>query len=286
MNRRSFLAQLAAASALPAIAQAGPFTGRIYKAVKVTMIRTGKTTIDKFKIAQDAGFDGISLFAPDRFDLREALAAQDKTGVKIHNVNGTYHWKERLSDPDPAVRQKAVQNLKDSIQFSADCGGSSVLLVNGKVTDPVKENHEHVRQRSIEGIEKALPLASRVGVRILCENVGNGFCPDAQQWADYLDSIDSPFVGAFFDIGNHHGLGGAPRWIRTLGNRVVKIDIKDRNLQRDKNCNLFDGHVDWAEVRMALQQIGFSGWATAEVGGGDAARMKQVAERMDQALGL
>ena len=286
MNRRSFLAQLAAASAIPAVAPAGVFTGRIYKAVKVTMIRTGKTTMDKFKIAQDAGFDGISLFAPDRFDLKEALAAQDKTGVRIHNVNGTYHWKERLSDPDPAVRKKAVQNLKDSIQFSADCGGNSVLLVNGKVTDPVEENHEHVRQRSIEGIQQALPLASRVGVRILCENVGNGFCPDAQQWTEYLDSIDSPFVGAFFDIGNHHGFGGAPHWIRTLGSRVVKIDIKDRNLQRDKNCNLFDGHVDWAEVRMALKQIGFSGWATAEVGGGDAARMKQVAERMDKALGL
>lgn len=286
MNRRSFLAHLAAAAALPAVAHAGPFTGRIYKAVKVTMIRAGKTTLDKFKIARDAGFEGISLFAPDRFDLKEALAAQDQTGVRIHNVNGAHHWKERLSDPDPKIRAKAVQNLKDSIRFSADCGGDSVLLVNGKVTDPERENHEQVRQRSIEGIEQAIPLASRVGVRILCENVGNGFCPDAQQWADYLDSIGSPWVGAFFDIGNHHGLGGAPHWIRTLGERVVKIDIKDRNLQRDKNCNLFDGHVDWAKVRMALKQIGFTGWATAEVGGGDAARIKQVADRMDQALGL
>lgn len=271
---------------MPVVTRAGEFTGRIYKAVKVTMIRSGKTTLDKFKIAQDAGFDGISLFAPDRFDLKEALIAQDKTGVRIHNVNGTYHWKERLSDADPKVRAKAVQNLKDSIQFSADCGGDSVLLVNGKVTDLEKENHEHVRERSLDGIRKALPLASRVGVRILCENVGNGFCPEARQWADYLDAIANPFVGAFFDIGNHHGLGGAPHWIRTLGTRVVKIDIKDRNLQIDKNCNLFDGHVDWAEVRSALKAIRFNGWATAEVGGGDAARMKQVAERMDKALGL
>jgi L-ribulose-5-phosphate 3-epimerase len=286
MNRRSFLGQMAAVSALPMLADAGDFSGRIYKAVKVTMIRTGKTTLDKFKIARDAGFDGISLFAPDRFDLKESLIAQDKTGVRIHNVNGTYHWKERLSDADPQVRAKAVQNLKDSIQFSADCGGDSVLLVNGKVTDPDTENHEHVRVRSIAGIRQALPLASRLGVRILCENVGNGFCPDARQWADYLDSIDSPFVGAFFDIGNHHGLGGAPLWIRTLDQRVVKIDIKDRNLQSDKNCNLFDGHVDWAKVRSALRQIRFNGWATAEVGGGDAARMKQVAERMDKVLGL
>jgi len=286
MNRRAFLSRLALASALPAVARADEFTGRIFKAVKVTMIRSGRTTLDKFMIARDAGFDGISLFAPDRFDLREALAAQDRTGVRIHNVNGTYHWKERLSDPDPAVRAKAVRNLKDSIQFAADCGGDSVLLVIGKVTDPARENHRQVRERSLKGIRQALPLAARLGVRILCENVGNGFCPEAGRWAAYLDSLDSPWTGAFFDIGNHHGFGGAPHWIRTLGARVVKIDVKDRNLQTDRNCNLFEGHVDWAQVRRALRDIRFNGWATAEVAGGDAARIRQVAERMDQALGL
>ena len=34
------------------------------------------------------------MFAPDRFELKEALVAQDKTGVRIHNINGTYHWQE------------------------------------------------------------------------------------------------------------------------------------------------------------------------------------------------
>jgi hexulose-6-phosphate isomerase len=292
MNRRVCLAQFVAAAGCGTLAafgesaQGGELTDRIYKAVKVSMIRTGETTLDKFKIARDAGFEGISLFAPDRFDLREAVAAQDKTGVRIHNVNGTYHWKQRLSDADTSVRARAVQNLKDCIQFSADCGGDSVLLVNGKVTDPTTENHQQVEQRSIDGIRQALPLASRLGVRILCENVGNGFCPDAQQWRDYLDSIGSPFVGAFFDIGNHHGFGGAPHWIRTLGHRVVKIDVKDRDLQRDKNCDLFDGDVDWSDVRSALKQIQFTGWATAEVSGGDAQRIEQVAQRMDRALGM
>lgn len=286
MNRRSFLSTVAAGMAAPALALAGEFTGRIYKAVKVTMIRGNMPLLDRFKIAQDAGFDGISLFAPDRFDLREALAAQDKTGVRIHNVNGSYHWKERLTDTNADVRKKAVQNLMDSIQFSADCGGDSVLLVIGKVTHPETENYEQVRERSMAGIREAIPLAARLGVRILCENVGNGFCPDATEWKAYLDKLNNPFVGAFFDIGNHHGLGGAPHWIRTLDQQVVKIDIKDRNLQTDRNCNLFDGHVSWEDVREALKDIRFNGWATAEVGGGDAARIKQVAQRMDKALGL
>ena len=267
-------------------AQAGPFTGRIYKAVKVSMIRGDMPLLDKFKLSIDVGFDGISLFAPDKFDLMEALAAQDKTGLKIHNVNGANHWQIRHSDPDPQVRAQALQDLTDTIQFAADCGADSTLLVNGKVTDPQNENHEQVRERSTAQIRATIPLAARTGVRILLENVGNGFCPDARQWADYIDSFASPWVGAFFDIGNHHGYGGADHWIRTLGTRTVKIDIKDRNLDTDKNCNLFDGHVDWAKIRKELGAINFTGWATAEVQGGDKDRLRQVAERMDKALGI
>ncbi len=284
MNRRHFLAQLGAAAVAPAIASADQFTGRIFKAVKVSMIRGQMPLLDKFKIAQDAGFDGISLFAPDMFDLREALIAQDQTGVRIHNINDSVHWQVRLTDADPAIRKKALQALKDALQFAHDCGADSVLLVIGKVTDPKNENEQQVRERSIENIRRAIPLAARLGVRILCENVGNGFLPDAKQWGDYLDVFDSPWVGAFFDIGNHDGYGGAAHWIRTLDHRVIKIDVKDRNRDRNKNCDLFDGHVDWPAVRRALYGIRFNGWATAEVSGGDAARMKQVVERMNKAL--
>lgn len=289
LDRRSFCRRALAAAALPLLgsgASAGPFTGAIYKAVKATMIRGDMPLLDKFKMSRDVGFDGISLMAPGRFDLKEAMRAQDITGLRIHNVNDAVHWQVRLSDPDPAVRAKALEAMKDTLKYASDCGASSILLVIGKVTDPKNENHEQVRQRSTEQIRKAIPLASRLGVRILCENVGNGFCPDAQQWAEYLDSFASPWVGAFFDIGNHHGYGGADHWIRTLGLRTVKIDVKDRNMDTDKNCNLFDGHIDWAKIRKELKALNFTGWATAEVGGGGRDRLREVAERMDKTLGI
>jgi len=37
-------------------------------------------------------------------------------------------------------------------------------------------------------------------------------------------------------------------------------------------------------VREALAEIGFAGWATAEVGGGDVARLTTVRKQMEQAL--
>ena len=290
LDRRSFCLAAAGAVLAPRISSgataAGPFAGRIYKAVKVSMIRGEMPLLEKFKLSKEVGFDGISLFAPDRFDVSEACEAQEKTGLLIHNVNNAVHWKKRLSDPDPAVRAESLDAMRGAIEFAHRVGASSILQVIGKVTDPEHENHEQVWERSTAEIRKALPLAAKLGVRILCENVGNGFCEDPNEWAKYVDQFGSPWVGAFFDIGNHHRFGGAEAWIRALGTRIVKLDVKDHDLTAGRNCNLFDGDVDWQKVRDELARLEFTGWATAEVQGGDKDRLREVAERMDRALGL
>ncbi len=294
LTRRSFLATAAgAAMTVPAVASAaanaptpGPFAGRIYKAVKGSMIQGEMPLLEKFRLSKEVGFDGITLFAPDREDLKEALEAQDKTGLMIHNINNAVHWKQRLSDPDPAVRQESLEALMAALRFAHAAGASSVLLVVGKVTDPEHENHDQVWERSIAGIRQAIPLAAKLGVRILCENVGNGFCETPQEWARYLDEIGDPWVGAFFDIGNHHSRGGAANWIRVLGERIVKLDVKGHDTTIGRNCNIFDGNLDWASVRDELAKLQFTGWATAEVKGGGRERLREVAERMDKALGI
>jgi hexulose-6-phosphate isomerase len=273
------------APALPAAPDEDQLAGRIYKAVKVTMITGKMSLLEKFQLAKDVGFEGISLFAPDRFDLKEALDARDKTGLLIHNVNNAVHWNQRLSDPDPKVRSASLAATMDAIRFAHAAGASSILQVVGKVTNPETENHQQVWDRSMAELRKAIPLAARLGVRILCENVGNGFCTDPKQWCDYLDEFASPWVGAFFDIGNHHSYGGADRWVRALGTRIVKLDVKGHDSTRQKNCNILEGDIDWQAVRNELAEIRFTGWATAEVRGGDRARLRQVVQRMDQVLG-
>jgi len=243
--------------------------------------------MDKFKMSVDAGFDGISLFGPGQMDTKEVWAAQDKTGLPVHNVNVWDHWKVRLSDANPAVRAEALKNLTGAMEFAHDLGASSVLSVIGKVTDPKTENHDQVWERSSAQIQKALPTAARLGIRIQCENVGNDFCRTIPLWIKYIDQFDSPWVGAFFDIGNFDQIeGGAAAWIRALGTRISKIDVKDRDHAKNKNCNLTEGNVDWPDVRRALKEIGFTGWATAEVQGGNLDRLKEVVQRMDLVLGI
>ena len=291
ISRRQFLKTSSTALALGLGSQTVSFSQStanrpIYKAVKVTMIQGDHSVYEKFRMSSEVGFDGISLMAPNWFEVKDVLQAQDKTGLRVHNVNDAKHWKVRLSDPDPAIRKQAVQDFRDTLQFASDTGADSILLVVGKVMDEKNENHAQVWERSTQAIFDTLPLASKLGVRILLENVGNGFCETPDLWNQYIDQFQTHWVGAFFDIGNHHSRGGATNWFRKLGPRIVKLDIKDHHSGRKKNCDLFDGDVNWSEIRQEINRIQFTGWATAEVSGGDKARLRQVAERMDRALGI
>lgn len=257
----------------------------IYKSLKWNMIQTEGSVLDKFKLVKELGYDGIELNSPDDVDKGEALAASQQVGLPIEGLVNATHWRVRHSDPDPSVRAEALKNMQVALHDAKQVGADSVLLVPGKVTDPEVENHDQVWERSIADIRRLLPLAEKLGVRILIENVGNGFCVEPKLFADYIDEINSPWVGIHFDIGNHVMYSQPAEWIRALGTRIRKLDVKDRvNGSRDL-APIGDGAVDWAAVRKALEQVAYRGWAAAEVRGGDRERLAEVLARMDQVLG-
>jgi hexulose-6-phosphate isomerase len=102
----------------------------------------------------------------------------------------------------------------------------------------------------------------------------------------YVDEFESPWVGMQFDIGNHWKYGNPGDWIRALGKRVIKLDIKGFSREQSKFTGIGEGDLDFADVRRALLEINFYGWCAAEVGGGNSERLEEVAGRMDRVLGL
>tara|TARA_R110002095_G_scaffold8408_1_gene14135 strand:- start:230 stop:514 length:285 start_codon:yes stop_codon:yes gene_type:complete len=89
-----------------------------------------------------------------------------------------------------------------------------------------------------------------------------------------------------FDIGNHWKYGDPASWIRQLGRRVVKLDIKGFSRAEQKFADITEDDLPWAEVRKALDDINFHGWVAAEVGGGDEERLGKIAKQIDNALNL
>ena len=290
MLRRHFLAPHAAASApLSLRAQSAEKPLPIKLSLKCGMADFGANLEEKFRILKEIGYDGVELDSPGVQDKAEALAASKSTGLPIHGVVDSVHWKTRLSDPSAEVREQGLQGLLTAIRESHMIGGSSVLLVPGAVD--AMTNHEEAWARSIVEIRKAVPLAAELGIHILIENVWNrmfykedgGAAQSAEPLAKYLDEINSPWVGSYFDIGNHQRFGKPAEWARTLGNRIVKLDCKDWGVKGGFG-KIGEGDVDWPAVRTALREIGYTGWATAEVEGGDADACADILARMKKHL--
>ena len=251
---------LAAQDASRATGKGPSLEGRIFKAVKGGK-KGGETPLQFFERLKELGFDGVE--SGNAGQAAAYAEATEKTGVMFHGLVCGWHWgATRLSSPDADARAKGLANMEKNIRDTYRLGGSAVLLVPGKVGG-ANETHEHVWDRSIAEVRKILPLASRLGIRVLIETVWNGFCESPAVFRDYIDAFDSPWVGAYFDIGNMQKFAPAEEWIRTLGNRNVKLDIKDWG-RKNGFCRLGEGDVDWDKVRTALKEVGFSGWATRE----------------------
>jgi hexulose-6-phosphate isomerase len=56
---------------------------------------------------------------------------------------------------------------------------------------------------------------------------------------------------------------------------------KAKRRRARKTSETLDGLCDWPEVIRALRDIGFSGWVTAEIAGGDRKRLQEIARRID-----
>lgn len=293
-TRRQFLTSVGMAAAatalpLPLLSAADSAPLRLRKAVKYSMVGGDAPLAEKFRMLKEIGYEGIDMDRPS--DHAEVLAAQKESGLIVHGVVAYAHWKQPLSDADPAVRQAGLDSLMTAIRDCKAYGGTTVLLVPAVVNKQV--SYAEAYERSQAEIRKALPLAEELQIRILLENVWNNFLLSPLEYCRYIDEFQSPWVGAYFDVGNVVRYGWPEQWIRTLGkDRIGKLDIKeysrkiamDQGVGKGFQAELGDGEdgCDWPAVLQALREIGYSGWATAEVRGGDRARLSEVSQRMDR----
>ena len=258
--------------------------GQIYKSLKWNMVKLPGSVRDKFAVLKRLGYDGVELDSPGGIDPAQAVRASDELELPVEGIVNSTHWRTRHSDPDPEVRRAAMADMREALRYAKAVGAESVLLVPGKVTDPEDENHDQVWQRSIAAIRQLAPLADDLGVQILIENVGNGFCESPELFGQYIDEIDHSSVGVHFDIGNHIRISPPAEWIGVLGHRIKKLDVKDRTKTGSKTL-IGEGDADWPAVRAALADLEYRGWAAAEVTGGDRERLADVLVRMNRVLG-
>lgn len=264
----------------------------IKKSLKYSMVEEKMPIADQFMMLREIGFDGVEMDSPSELDIEEVLRAKEKSGLEIPGVINSMHWKFPLSDPDPEVRARCRKATEIAVRDCRAYGGTTVLLVPGVVN--AQTSYQDAYRRSQEEIKRVLPVAEETNVMIAFENVWNNFLLSPLEAARYVDDFRSDRVGWYFDVGNVVRYGWPEHWIQTLGDRIVKLDVKEYSRAKQQNegiwkgfdVELMDGDCNWPEVNKALEKIGYEGWASAEVKGGGRERLADISKKMDAIFGL
>jgi len=289
IDRRAFLESATALAAAAALTpRAAAAAGGMKKALYVSMLPEKLGYRERFQLAKDVGFEGIEIGTiTDPVVATGIKEAAEKTGLKIHSVMNAAHWKYPLSSADPEVVAKSVAGMEASLRNAKLWGADSVLLVPAVVNPETSYKDAWTRSQKVVK-ERILPLAQELKVVIGMEEVWNKFLLSPLEMARYVDEFASPWVKAYLDVGNMLFYGYPQDWVRTLGPRINRVHIKDFKLDREQGRffwkNLGEGDVDWPEVRKAFSEVGYGGWATTEIEGGDAAYLKDVVARFDRFL--
>lgn len=276
-SRRHFLALAGGALACrtgPLSAEGGE--ARIKFAVKSRMVDEPDLDLTgRFALLREIGFDGVEWNGPESVEVAEIEKAIASTGLPVHGI-------VNAGSPE----------IAPAVEMAHRLGSESVLSFPEEDSDRSYEENFSLWQSRIREV---LPLVEKREVFLCIENVRATFLKEAEEMARFLDSFDSPWVKSYFDTGNviTWTEQSAEHWVEVLGERIHKLDIKDRGhnefgdprIKREGVAGTDGGEVNWEEIRKLLAEQGFAGWATAEVRGGDRERLRRMLGWMRGVLG-
>ena len=235
-----------------------------------------------FSLAKNAGFEGVELelnetgeitYNSTEKELKEVIKKADSYGLELYSLVCGQCWTHFLSDELESDRAKAKDMVKKQLETAAILGCKSILTIPGcvnaefaapgKVTDYVT-----CYENSLNSLLELKKYAEEYKVDIALENVWNKFLLSPVEMRDFIDKINSKYVGSYLDIGNTLANGYPEHWIRALGNRIKKVHFKDYRVAAGGLHGFVDilaGDVNYPAVMEELEKIGYDGWVTAEM---------------------
>ncbi|MFD0588693.1 sugar phosphate isomerase/epimerase family protein [Paenibacillus sp. GCM10027627] len=252
------------------------------KGINIWSFKEGSTIRECAELAKQAGFEGIELSLNESGELglnatdKEVLAIKaqlEEAGLEIAGLATGLYWQYSMTSSNAANRNKAIDICKKQLELASAFGVDAILVIPGAVgvdfiPDSEVVSYEKAYDLASEAIAKLVPYADSTGVAIAIENVWNKFLLSPLELRMFIDEQSSERVGSYFDVGNVVHSGYPEQWIRILGHRIKKVHFKDYRRAAGGLHGFVDllaGDVNFPAVVTALNEIGYSGYATAEM---------------------
>ena len=227
-----------------------------------------------------AGYDGIelNLDAPDSSahslsmetspaELAAIRDLSERYHLPIHSISSSLYGAETLGSDDISGRELGRNILRRQLELARTLVSGGILTVPGGIGP--ERSIRRAYENSFESLYALRDEITDSGVKVGLENVWNNFFASPKDMVSFIDSLDCPSIGAYFDVGNVVIFSYPEHWIELLSGRIVKVHVKDFNRSgwnAGSFVNLLEGSVDWGKVMNALRTAGYDGYLTAEVG--------------------
>ena len=274
------------------------------KGISIWAFPAGTKLADAFRMAREAGFDGVEVALDDKGELTPETTAEELAAIKkeaarnhitLYSVATGIYWRYPFTSPDPVIAGKAMEYARCQIRMAKALGCDSILVVPGCVSGAGETfgdiPYDKAYERALACMRELAPLAEEAGVALGVENVWNKFLLSPLEMRDFVDAAGHGAY-AYFDAGNVLVSGYPEHWIDILGGRICKVHVKDFNRKIGNITgfvDLFAGDVNFAAVMAALRRVKYDDFITAEVSPYPAAPellLKNVSAAMDKMFTL
>jgi hexulose-6-phosphate isomerase len=233
-----------------------------------------------FAQVKKAGFDGIELNVDGEnaghsltlettdAQLAEIRAISDRHSLPVVSISTSLWGSANMGSVKKENRDLSEKLLKQQINCAKILGASGILIVPGGISDDVSIAEAYKNSR--EFLESHKSFIEEQKIKAGVENVWNTFFLSPFDMADFVDSLKSEYITAYYDVGNVVAFSWSEYWVDILGGRISHVHIKDFKRNSGTNSggtwpDLLKGDVNFKKIIPALKKAGWDGYLTAEV---------------------
>ncbi len=257
--------------------------------IGVTQIILPNLSLDEtLQLCRDAGYEAVELVFAEGRDPDVRLSAEEirqvgrrcaEAGVEVGSVIARFQGPANLLSTNPQEVENGRRNLARALEIAGLLGVGATLLHPGQLTPA--GTYQRAWDQLVGILREMAPLAAAHRCAIAVENVWNKFLLSPREMRQFLDEVDSPWVGCYLDTANMMAYGFPEHWIRELGPRIRRVHFKDFRRKEHRFVHLLEGDTDWPTVMAELRAIGYDGPVIHEVSG-DREVQIEMARRMRQ----
>lgn len=186
----------------------------------------------------------------------------------MHAVNDhrQKYWHPSWIEPDVHYRQVRIDHTMRALSLAKELGAPCVTTEPG---GPVEKGTKwaDALKLFVEMLKPVVEHAEKVQVPLLIEPEPDLLIETADQYLEFAQHIQSPYLGLNFDIGHFYCVKDDPsETVHKLAPLIQHVHLEDIAATRVHHHLVpGEGVIDFRATLKALQEVNYTGWVTIEL---------------------